>query len=165
MVHVAPGASGEMGWQFTKRGEFRYGGPSPGTRRPECSAASLSNEISLTNGRSKMKTRSIAALAATAAFLALPTLAAHVPHHAGESPAASTSAGYTDGEVRRVDKAAGKITLKHGAIANLEMPPMSMVFRAKDRAMLDQVKEGDKVRFKADNIDGALTLTDLQPAH
>ena len=110
-----------------------------------------------------MKIRSIIALAASAALLTLPTLAAHAPQHAGEAVAAS-SAGYTDGEVRRVDKSAGKITLKHGAIANLEMPPMSMVFRAKDRAMLDHVKEGDKVRFKADNIGGLLTVTELEQA-
>jgi Cu(I)/Ag(I) efflux system periplasmic protein CusF len=71
---------------------------------------------------------------------------------------------YTEGEVRKVDKDAGKITLKHGAIANLDMPPMSMVFRAADAAMLDKVKEGDKVRFKAEKIQGAYTVTRIEPA-
>ena len=73
-------------------------------------------------------------------------------------------AGYTDGEVRKVDKAGGKVTLKHGPIANLEMAPMTMVFRVKDPAMLEKLKEGDKVRFKADKVQGAFTVTELAPA-
>ena len=70
-----------------------------------------------------------------------------------------------DGEVKKIDKDAGKITLKHGAIANLGMPPMSMVFRAKDPARLDLVKPGEKVRFKADRVEGALTVTEIEPVH
>ena len=75
----------------------------------------------------------------------------------------STDTSYTHGEVRKIDKEAGKITLKHGPIANLEMPAMSMVFHAKDPRMLDQVKAGDKVRFRAEKIGGALTVTEIQP--
>ena len=67
----------------------------------------------------------------------------------------------TEGEVRKVDKDAGKITLKHGPIQNLEMPAMTMVFRVKDASMLDKVKAGDKVRFSADRIGGALTITQI----
>ena len=73
-------------------------------------------------------------------------------------------AGFTDGEVRKVDKAAGKVTLKHGPIANLEMPPMTMVFRVKDPAMLEKVKAGDKVKFKAEKVQGAYTVVELAPA-
>ena len=69
-----------------------------------------------------------------------------------------------DGEVRRVDRAQGKVTLKHGEISNLQMPPMTMVFRAKDPAMLDGLKVGDKVRFAADQVDGAYTVTKIEPA-
>lgn len=65
------------------------------------------------------------------------------------------------GEVRRVDKDAGKLTIKHGPLANLNMPAMTMVFRVKDPAMLDQVKAGDKIRFVADNVNGALTVTKI----
>jgi Cu(I)/Ag(I) efflux system periplasmic protein CusF len=79
-------------------------------------------------------------------------------HHAGDM------APYAEAEVRKVDKDAGKITLKHGPIANLDMPAMSMVFRAKDPAMLDQVKQGDKIRFKAEKVQGAYTITEIQPA-
>ncbi|RYF17410.1 MAG: copper-binding protein [Comamonadaceae bacterium] len=56
----------------------------------------------------------------------------------------------SEGEVRRVDKSAGKITLKHGEIRNLDMPPMTMVFGVPDKALLEKVKAGDKVRFAAD---------------
>ena len=95
-------------------------------------------------------------LAAVAA-LALAGPAFAVSHH-------SALAGYTDGEVRRVDKAGGKVTLKHGPIANLEMAPMTMVFRVKEPAMLDKVKAGDKVKFKAEKVQGAYTVTELAPA-
>lgn len=56
----------------------------------------------------------------------------------------------SEGEVRRVDKSTGKITLKHGEIRNLDMPPMTMVFAVADKALLEKVKAGDKVRFAAD---------------
>jgi Cu(I)/Ag(I) efflux system protein CusF len=55
-----------------------------------------------------------------------------------------------------------KVTIKHGPLANLDMPSMTMVFRVRDRAMLDQVKECDKVKFNAERIDGMLTVTALQ---
>ncbi len=69
-----------------------------------------------------------------------------------------------DGEVRKVDMAAKKITLKHGEIKNLGMPPMTMVFQVKDPALLDKVKAGDKVQFTVDNVNGAMTVLTLEPA-
>lgn len=77
---------------------------------------------------------------------------------------AFAQAAMTEGEVRKVDKSAAKITLKHGEIKNLDMPPMTMVFRVKEPAMLDQVKAGDKIRFTAERIGGAFTVTALEPA-
>jgi len=68
------------------------------------------------------------------------------------------------GEVVKVDKAAAKITLKHGPIKNLDMDAMTMVFRVADPAMLDKVKAGDKVRFEADRVNGAITITTLDKA-
>ncbi len=68
-----------------------------------------------------------------------------------------------EGEVRKVNKEDGKITLKHGEIKNLDMPPMSMVFKVKDPAMLDKVKAGDKVNFTADKINGAFTVLSIEP--
>jgi len=67
-----------------------------------------------------------------------------------------------EGEVRKVDKATGKISLRHGEIKNLDMPPMSMVFQVKDPALLDKVKAGDKVRFTADQINGDYTVMSIE---
>lgn len=77
---------------------------------------------------------------------------------------ASQSAPLADGEVRKVDKDAKKITIKHGPLANLDMPPMTMVFQVKDPAMLDKVKAGDKIKFQAEKIGGAFTVTQIEPA-
>lgn len=72
-------------------------------------------------------------------------------------------AAAVQGEVRKIDEAAGKVTLKHGPIKNLGMDQgMTMVFRVKDPAMLKQVKVGDKVEFEAENADGAYTVTKMQ---
>ena len=68
-----------------------------------------------------------------------------------------------EGEVRRVDKAGGKISLKHGEIKNLDMPPMSMVFQVSDKALLDKVKVGDKVNFTASQVNGDYTVMSIEP--
>lgn len=75
---------------------------------------------------------------------------------------ADAATAMSEGEVRKVDKGAGKITIKHGPLANLDMPPMTMVFRVKDAAMLEQVRQGDKILFVADKINGAYTVTQLE---
>jgi Cu/Ag efflux protein CusF len=72
---------------------------------------------------------------------------------------AAQAGAMTDGEVRKVDKDAKKITLKHGEIRNLDMPPMTMVFQVKDAALLERVKPGDKVKFSAEKVGGAYTVT------
>lgn len=83
-----------------------------------------------------------------------------------QTTAQPTGLPVAEGEIRKVDKAAGKISIRHGEIKNLDMPPMSMVFQVKDKALLEKVKAGDKVRFTADQIDGDYTLItiDLQAA-
>lgn len=70
----------------------------------------------------------------------------------------------SEGEVRKIDKAAGKITIKHGEIRNLDMPPMTMVFRAEPPALLDKVQVGDKVTFKAEKVGSTYTVTEIAPA-
>ena len=70
-----------------------------------------------------------------------------------------------EGEVRKIDTDATKITLKHGDIPNLEMTGMTMVFRVKDPDLLAKVKPGDKVRFTADKVGGALTVLSIEPAN
>jgi Cu/Ag efflux protein CusF len=72
------------------------------------------------------------------------------------------SADMTEGEVRKVDIDTKKITLKHAEIKNLGMPGMTMVFQVKDPTLLDKVKVGDKVRFTAEKMNGALTVTNIE---
>ena len=86
----------------------------------------------------------------------------HAGHHDGAAQLAQASAPLTDGEIRRVDKEAKKLTIKHGPIQNLDMPAMTMVFQVKDAAMLDQVKAGDKVRFRAEKDGGQYTVTKIE---
>ena len=77
---------------------------------------------------------------------------------------ASSSLPWAEAEVRRVDTAAGKISLKHGEIKNLDMPPMTMVFQLQDKALLGNLKAGDRVRFTADKVNGSYTVLALEPA-
>lgn len=80
------------------------------------------------------------------ALLALPTVAMAEP---------------VAGEVKKINESAGKITIKHDPIPNLDMDSMTMVFRVADPAFLTKVKPGDKVSFEADRVKGALTVTSI----
>ncbi len=88
---------------------------------------------------------------------------ANAASHQKSATVSRAGDAYVDGEVRKVDKEAGKITIKHGPLATLDMPAMTMVFRAKDPAMLDKVKAGDSIRFKAEKLGGVFTVTEYQP--
>ena len=70
----------------------------------------------------------------------------------------------TEGEVRKIDKEARKITLKHGPIKNLDMPGMTMVFQVKDVALLDKLVVGDKILFTAEQRQGAFVVTGIEKA-
>lgn len=70
----------------------------------------------------------------------------------------------TDGEVRKIDKDAGKLTLKHGPIKHMDMPGMTMVFQVNDKTLLDKVKVGEKVRFQVTSEQGRYVVTDIQAA-
>ena len=101
---------------------------------------------------------------AVACLLAMPGAQAQEHQH-DETAAVSAPAAMSTGEVVKVDKDLGKITLRHGPLANLNMPGMTMVFKVAQPAMLDQVKPGDQVRFMAEKAGGALTITTLQGAN
>jgi Cu(I)/Ag(I) efflux system periplasmic protein CusF len=77
---------------------------------------------------------------------------------------ASAAEPSVNGEVTKIDESAGKITIRHGAIKNLDMEPMTMVFRVKEPAMLKEVKPGDKIKFEADRVNGAITVTEMKVA-
>ena len=104
-------------------------------------------------------------LAAALAISLAPLAQANDAHHAANATAASdksADAALTEGEIRKVNKDTGKLTIRHGELKNLGMPPMTMVFRVKDTAMLDQVKPGDKIKFVAEKVEGQFTVTQLE---
>ena len=106
---------------------------------------------------------------ALSASLAGPALAQqkaddHAAHQAA-SPAASTGAAdLADGEVRKIDKDTGRLTLRHGEIRNLDMPGMTMVFQVREPALLDKLKVGDKVRFRAEKAGSGYAVTAIEMA-
>jgi Cu(I)/Ag(I) efflux system protein CusF len=85
-------------------------------------------------------------------------------HSQHMASAASKAGSMSSGEIVKVDKAAGKLTIKHGPLSNLNMPGMTMGFKVNNAAMLDQVKAGDKVSFVAEKVNGTLTVTTLEAA-
>ena len=88
-----------------------------------------------------------------------------VAHSAANNQAINTTAqveGMTTGQVRKIDKEAGKLTIKHERIANLNMPPMTMVFRVKEKSMLQNLQVGDTIQFKAVDKNGVLTITEIK---
>jgi Cu/Ag efflux protein CusF len=110
-----------------------------------------------------MKVRNSLAVALVVAAILASAYAQAAPEAQG-SGEATAAAPMADGEVRKVDKDAGKVTLKHGPLSNLDMPGMTMVFKAADPNMLDGLKEGDQVRFSADRINGAISVTRIEMA-
>jgi Cu/Ag efflux protein CusF len=82
-------------------------------------------------------------------------------HPPTENQASEAATSVSEGEVRKIDKENSKITIRHGELKNLGMPPMTMVFRVKDAAMLEQVKVGDKIKFVADKVGAQFTVIQL----
>jgi Cu/Ag efflux protein CusF len=102
----------------------------------------------------------VLAAALTMSFVGTASLA-----QAQSPPHSAPHASMSEGEIKKVDKDGGKFTIKHGELKNLGMPGMTMVFRAKDPAMLSQVEQGDKVRFVAEKVDGALTVISIEKSN
>lgn len=105
-----------------------------------------------------------------APFILLSTVALFAAaQHAHHAPAAVQVAQApakepSDGEVRKVDRTAGKITIRHGEIPNIHMGPMTMVFGVKTPALLDKVVAGDKVKFRVEEIKGDFVVTMIEKA-
>ncbi|TWO68112.1 copper-binding protein [Caenimonas sedimenti] len=83
---------------------------------------------------------------------------------ASASASTATAAKLTSGEVRKVDVEQGKLTIKHEAIANLDMPAMTMVFKAGKPDLLKNIQAGDKIEFRAESVAGAFVVTEIKPA-
>ena len=112
-----------------------------------------------------MKTTHKTLIAALCIAILTPLVAlADDAHHNPAAASAASASDLIDGEVRKVDLEAGKVTLKHADIKSLDMPAMTMVFVVKDRSVLEKLKTGDKIRFKAINDGGKFTVTEVQPA-
>ncbi|MCC6070840.1 copper-binding protein [Massilia sp. GCM10020059] len=99
-----------------------------------------------------------------AAAVALPFAGAAMAQPAPAAAAAAAPVALVAGEVKKINKETGKMTIKHGPLVSLDMPAMTMVFRVKDPAMLDQVKVGDKINFAVERANGAMTVTQLEAA-
>jgi len=115
-----------------------------------------------------MKLKSNVVLAAAFLSLGLGGAALAAGDHAGHggtaAGAAAPAAAMTAGEVRKIDAEQGKVTIRHEPIANLDMPAMTMVFRAQSPELLKGLKVGDKIRFHAETVGGAILVTHIQPA-
>ena len=106
--------------------------------------------------------RSVIPALLLACWLAPHPVCAQTGAATNDRPAAEQArADLTAGEVRRVDKATGRVTIRHERIVNLNMPPMTMVFRVADKGMLETLRPGDRILFRAEENNGALTLTEI----
>ena len=115
--------------------------------------------------------KSLQVLVATAALIGASTISFAALAQSASAPMGemkmdkpATASDMTEGEIRRVDKDTKKITIKHGEIKNLDMPGMTMLFQVRDPAMLDMVKAGDKVMFKAEKAATGIVVTEIQLA-
>jgi Cu(I)/Ag(I) efflux system periplasmic protein CusF len=109
-----------------------------------------------------MKNITIALLSALALSSAMAQTApanASTPTSAATPAAPTSTKDMAEAEVRKIDKDAKKITLKHGPIKNLDMPGMTMVFQVRDAALFDKIAVGDKIMFTAEQLQGAIVMT------
>lgn len=102
----------------------------------------------------------LAAIFSTASIAYAAEDADQARHHPAAT--AGVPAEMSEGEVRKVDKDAKKITIRHGELKNLDMPPMTMVFQVQDPSFLEKVKQGDKVSFVAEKVGGQFTLVRIE---
>ncbi len=79
-----------------------------------------------------------------------------------KKPATPTDTALADGVVQKVDRQAGMVTIQHGELENVGMPPMTMAYKAKDAAMVDRAKEGEKIRFRLEDLNGTYIITRLE---
>jgi Cu(I)/Ag(I) efflux system periplasmic protein CusF len=105
------------------------------------------------------------ATAMLSTLLSLSAIAQSTPAPASPSVAQATATNdMAEAEVRKIDKDAKKVTLKHGPIKNLDMPGMTMVFQVRDPALFDKMTVGDKIMFTAEQLQGAFVVTGVEKA-
>jgi Cu(I)/Ag(I) efflux system protein CusF len=94
--------------------------------------------------------------------LALPAYAQH--NHHSMQPAATQTAPLSDGTVKKIDKAAGEVVIQHGQLDSIGMPPMTMAFGVADKAWLNKLKPGDRIRFAAEMKGGNAVVSHYEMA-
>ena len=109
-----------------------------------------------------MKTSTLIVSAALSLFAASSFAQVTTPATAAPAAAAPVVKDMADAEVRKVDKDAKKVTLKHGPIKNLDMPPMTMVFQVRDEKLFDKLVSGEKIKFTAEQLQGAYVVTGVE---
>lgn len=148
MLTVAPGQSGELLWRFTQAGTVDFACLQPGHYD-----AGMKGAVAVaSSGQTAKPAMGMSGLA-------------KVNDAASPAPKMDmTGMEMSDGEVKKIDKEAQKITLKHGPMKNMDMPGMTMVFKVLEPSLLDKVKAGDKVKFTAEKRNGALVVTAIETA-
>ena len=109
-------------------------------------------------------TASLLILGAGPALAQAPATAAPDNHSSHHPAASAQQIPLSEGEITRWDSRTLRLTLKHGEIKNLEMPPMTMVFRVQDASVVGDLKPGDKVRFQAEQVNGAYHVKQIEKA-
>lgn len=146
MLTVAPGQTAELLWQFTQAGKVDFACLHPGHYD-----AGMKGAVAVAaNGQPARPAMAMSGMTKV---------------NDVNSPAPKMDMKgmeMSSGEVKKIDKEAQKITLRHGEIKNLDMPGMTMVFKVLEPSLLDKVKAGDKVRFTAENRNGALVVTAIE---
>ena len=169
MAHVPPGKTGEIIWNFNRPGTFEFacliaGHYEAGMRGTlTVTPTTKQGEVEMNNTLKAALVPLVVGLT-TAPAVQAESVTTPVTTPDAQVIQAAQSVVMSDGEVRKIDAATGKITLKHGALVNLDMPPMTMVFQMQPPELLKTVKVGDKVKFHAESIKGALTVTAIAQA-
>ena len=109
-------------------------------------------------------TASLLILGAGPALAQAPATAASDSHSSHHPAASAQQTPLSEGEITRWDPRTLRLTLKHGEIKNLDMPPMTMVFRVSDASVVGDLKPGDKVRFQAEQVNGAYHVKQIEKA-
>ena len=162
LTHVAPGKAGEIVWTFNRAGSFEYACLIAGHYEAGMRGTLIVTPKSGAKTGATPATPAIPEPQGTAAPPVVPTTPA-TPATGANVTAANTNA-LSEGVVRKIDAANNKITLKHGPLLNLDMPAMTMVFKVQSPDMLKNVKVGDAVKFRVENLNSGYTVTAMERA-
>ena len=161
IAHVAPGKTGEIIWNFNRAGTFEFACLIAGHYEAGMRGTLVVNSK---KGASKTSGQAMTTAPAAAGVTTTTPSAESVPAPAVQPLPAGKSDAMSEGVVRKIDVASGKITLKHGPLLNLDMPAMTMVFKVQSPEMLKSVKVGDAVKFRVEKINGGFTVTAINKA-